>query len=188
MPPAAQGLAHLPGSPHVLLVNHGSFPDAIALTALLPAYPGYAYTTRQQFRMQRLLCPFLRSLGTLVMLPCEARHGKSNVDRMVAALRRGESLVIFPEGAFRTDPGLMRFHSGAFVAAANADVPIVVAGLHGTRTALPLGTWLPRRSAISLEIGPALMPHGSDPDAIAQSSDAARKAMASLTGEPDAAA
>jgi 1-acyl-sn-glycerol-3-phosphate acyltransferase len=185
IPVAAQGLARLPMCPHVLLVNHGSFLDAIVLTALLPAPPGYAYTTRQEFRIQRLLCPLLRSLGTLAMLPPEARHGKSNVDRMVAVLRRGESLVIFPEGAFSAEPGLKPFHSGAFVAAAKADVPIVVAGLHGTRTALPLGTWLPRRIAVTLQIGPVLMPHGSEPDAIAQSSDAAHKAMASLAGETD---
>lgn len=178
-------LDSLPARPHVLLVNHTSFLDAIVLAALLPSRPGYAFTARQEFPIQRLLCPLLRGLGTLVMARSDIRHGTTNVDLMTAALRRGESLVVFPEGAFSREPGLKPFHSGAFVAGANANVPIVVAGLRGTRTALRPGTWLPRRVAITLEVGPVFIPYRNDRAALAQLSATARKAMVSLSGEFD---
>jgi 1-acyl-sn-glycerol-3-phosphate acyltransferase len=188
MPLSVKGLDNLPSRPHILVVNHTSFLDGIALTALLPASPGYAFAVRQQYSSQRLLCPLLRSLGTVVLHRFGAPHHTSDIDRLTAALRRGSNLVIFPEGTVGSEPGLKPFHSGAFVAAAKANAPIVVAGLRGVRTALRLGSWLPRRADITLEIGPVLTPHGTDPAALAQLSAAARSAMLPLTGEPDAAA
>jgi 1-acyl-sn-glycerol-3-phosphate acyltransferase len=92
-------------------------------------------------------------------------------------------VLVFPEGTFNREPGILPFHSGAFVAAATAGVPVVVAGLRGTREALRAGTWRPRRSHINLEVGPVLVPSGSDWSATVRLRDRAREAMASLAGE-----
>lgn len=189
MPISARGLDRLPRQPHILLVNHTSFLDPIVLTALLPARPGYAFTARQQYTSQALLWPLLRALGTVILGRHTALQRKtSNVDLLKATVSRGENLVVFPEGGFTPEAGLKSFHSGAFVAAAAAHVPIVVAGLRGARTALRLGTWLPHRTAINLEIGAVLMPDGKDASALQKLSDAAHHAMLPLTGERDATA
>lgn len=185
VPLSVKGLDRLPHRSHVLVVNHTSFLDGLVLTALLPARPGYAFTVRQEFEIQRLLCPLLKGLGAVVLGHSRAGHGASNADLMTAALRRGKNLVIFPEGGFSPEPGLKPFHSGAFVAAANANAPVAVAGLRGTRSALRPRTWLPRRVGITLEIGPVLTPSGNDQDAIAQLSATARRVMAPLSGEFD---
>ncbi len=186
MPLAGKGLERLPEGPHVLLVNHASFLDPLALTALLPAAPGYAFTTRQQFRAQRLLCPLLNSVGTVV-LGRNSQH-RGNVKILEAALRRGESLVIFPEGGFDSAPGLKPFHSGAFVAAANCGVPIVVAGLKGARSALPPGSWLPRRAPVALEVGAVLDTQELAAKPVTELVTVARRTMARLSGEADPAA
>jgi 1-acyl-sn-glycerol-3-phosphate acyltransferase len=149
----AEGLGHLPESPHLLLLNHASFLDGIALVALLPAHPGHAFVVRQQFRSQSLLCPLLHAVGVLVLTPVGMYQRGRDVALMTAALRRGQSLVVFPEGGFRSQRGLGRFHSGALAAAAGVGVPVVAAGLSGTRDALPLGSWMPRRTGIALRIG-----------------------------------
>jgi 1-acyl-sn-glycerol-3-phosphate acyltransferase len=179
------GLDKLPEEPHILVVNHTSFLDAIALTALLPAAPGYAFTARQQFRRQRLLCPLLRALGLIVLRNSDARHLSSNIDRIVKALRRGEKVVMFPEGGFTPIAGLGHFHAGAFVAAAKAEVPIVVGALRGTRTALRPRSWMPLRSPIAVEIGAVLHASGTDRASIAALRDNARRLMLPMTGEPD---
>jgi 1-acyl-sn-glycerol-3-phosphate acyltransferase len=185
MPISVNGLERLPAGPHILLLNHTSFLDAIALTALLPSRPGYAFIARQQFRSQALLWPLLRAVGTVVLKDADARHHASNVNRMIDALTHGERIVVFPEGGFSAEAALKPFHSGAFVAAANAEVPVVVAGLRGARTALRLGSWLPRRSPIHLEIGATLIPAGKDESHLRQLNESAHQAMIPLTGEPD---
>lgn len=183
MPLSVTGLERLPARPHVLLVNHASFLDAIVLTALLPASPGYAFIARQQYALQSLLWPFLRSVHTLVLKQHVDSHHAVNLDILTAALKRRENLIIFPEGGFVPEPGLKPFHSGAFAAAAQAHVPIVVAGLRGTRNALRVGTWMPKRLPLAVEIGPTLTPGGTDPDAIHALMRAAHAAMIPLTGE-----
>ncbi len=180
---AVTGLDRLPTRPHLLLLNHTSFLDALVLTALLPASPGYAFITRQEFSLQSLLYPLLKSVHTIVLKPSGETHHGENVDIMKSALEGGENLVVFPEGEFGPEPGLKAFHSGAFVAATQASVPIVIAGLRGARRALRLGTWLPRRTSITLEIGPTLTPRENDLEAVHALMAAVRKAMSPLTGE-----
>lgn len=178
MPVTAHGLATLPSGPHVLLVNHASFLDALALIALLPCLPGYAFAVRQEFPSQRFLCPLLAAVGTLVLPP---QGTGSGMRAMASFLRRGDRLVIFPEAGFLPAPGVRPFHSGALLAAGRCGVPVVAAGLRGTRAALPEHHWLPRRIPLSLHIGRSVVPLASDlPAQLA----ALRNEIAVLCGEP----
>ena len=186
MPLSARGLERLPpaSTRHLLLVNHSSFLDGLALMAMLPARPGYAFVVRQQFRIQGLLCPLLRSLGTVVLAPAGVGSHAGNAARIAHALRHRGNLIVFPEAGFVPEPGLRRFHSGAFAAAGAANRPLVVAGLRGPREALRPRGWLPRRAALALEIGSTLQPRQDD---LGPAMREARQAMLALTGEPDMA-
>lgn len=183
LPISVSGTSRLPEEAHVIVVNHASFLDGIALIALLPEAPGYAFVVRQQFRSQALLYPLLKSLGTLVLHRVGVEPTIPDVDRMVALLRSGERLVVFPEGGFRPEPGLQAFHSGAFVAATSAGVPVVPAALHGTREALPAGTWLPRCIPIRLEIGSVLYPVDGDWESVVRMTSLAQTAVSTMLNE-----
>lgn len=188
VPLTVHGLNRLPDRPHILLVNHTSFLDGLVLSAVLPPQPGYAFTVRQQYRRQVLLWPLLRALGTILFRHDESPHHASNLAQLSAALKRGENLILFPEGGITSQAGLKPFHSGAFIVAASEQTPLVIAGLHGTREALRLGTWRPRRVAITLEIGSVLMPGADTALSPQQLIDAAREAMQPLTREGSSAA
>ncbi|MGH8808052.1 MAG: 1-acyl-sn-glycerol-3-phosphate acyltransferase, partial [Noviherbaspirillum sp.] len=185
LPLSAKGLDRLPKQPHVLLVNHASYLDGILLTAILPPAPGYAFVAKRELANQPLPHAVLKGLGTIFVERSDARQSADDLERMVAALQRGENLLIFPEGTFSRATGLKSFHSGAFVAATRANVPVVAAALRGTREALRAGTWLPHRTLVALEIGQTIMPTGRDWRDIAGMSMLARKEMASLSGEFD---
>ena len=176
VPMSVKGLDRLPRQPHVLLVNHASYLDAILLTAMLPPIPGYAFTAKREFASQHLMRALLTGLGTIFIERLDVKRSAEDVNLMMAALLMGENLVVFPEGTFGREAGLKPFHAGAFLAAAKVDAPVVVAGLRGVRTVLRAGTWWPRRGPITLEIGPVLAPSGHDWAAAAQMSAAARKA------------
>lgn len=182
-PLSATHLDGLPPGPHVLLVNHASYLDAIALTALLPAVPGHAFTAKREFEGQPAMRRLLAGLGAVFVERVDARRGADDVEHMAAALARGEPIVVFPEGTFDRDAGLNPFHAGAFLAAAKAHVPVVVSGLRGTRSALPAGTWWPHRTPIEFEVGQVCAPPAPDWASTVRLRDECRAAMAVLCGE-----
>ena len=183
VPISVKGIDRLPRQPHMLLVNHASYLDAIALTALLPAVPGYAFTAKREFARQPAMRRLLTGLSVLFVERGDASRSAEDVERMAAALQRGENIIAFPEGGFSREAGLKPFHSGAFIAAAKAAAPIAVAGLRGTRAALRAGTWWPHRSLIEFEVGQTAVASGTDWSATVRLSAEARKAMSTLCGE-----
>jgi len=108
--------------------------------------------------------------------------------RVVArAARRGKTLVFFPEGTFTRTPGLLPFHMGAFVAAAEAGVPLVPVTIRGTRSILRSDQWFPRRGTVAVTIGTPVPPEGADWAAAIRLRDTARAEILRHCGEPDLA-
>ena len=107
-------------------------------------------------------------------------------EQIEKALRRGESVFVFPEGTFSAQSGVRPFHLGAFKAAITAHREIVPIALDGTRRALRDATWLPRRGKITITICPPIAPPESADDwqQIVRVRDAAREMIAQFAREP----
>jgi 1-acyl-sn-glycerol-3-phosphate acyltransferase len=112
MPVRAQGLERLPGGPHLLLANHTSYFDMIALYAALPPGRGYAFVAKRELVRQPFIHACLRGLGTLFVERYEAAKSAEDVAELAARLGQGGSLVVFPEGTFSREAGLKPFRHG----------------------------------------------------------------------------
>ena len=175
----------LPAKPHVLVVNHGCYLDAIMLVAALPPSMCYAFVAKREFLEKWWTRWFFDGIGALMVERFDVRKGVEDVDQIVAALNSGRSAVVFPEGTFTPQTGVRPFRMGAFVAAARAGAPVVAAGLRGVRPMLRDKTWLPRRGHPHFSIGAIIAPAGSEwSDAVALR-DGARSEIVRLSGEPD---
>jgi 1-acyl-sn-glycerol-3-phosphate acyltransferase len=84
-------------------------------------------------------------------------------------------------------PGLLPFHMGAFIAAAEAGVPVVPVTIRGTRSLLRADSWFPRRGAVRVSVAAPILPVGSDWAAAVKLRDAARAALLARLREPDLA-
>jgi 1-acyl-sn-glycerol-3-phosphate acyltransferase len=93
--------------------------------------------------------------------------------------------VFFPEGTFSRRTGLSAFYLGAFKVAAEANLPVVPGTLCGTRSMLRSNQWYPRWAPISVDIGDAIAPVGTDLASVARLRDAAREVILARCGEPD---
>lgn len=185
LPLHARGLERLPARPHLLVVPHASYLDALVLTALLPVPPGYTFVAKQELATAPGLGWLLRRLGTLFVARDDLGQVAADVATQTAVLARGERLVVFAEGTFCRESGLRPFRMGAFVAAARAGVPVTVAALAGTREVLRDETWRPRRGTMRLTVGATLYCGGNDWAAAARLRDAARDALLRELDEPD---
>jgi len=85
---------------------------------------------------------------------------RAALKRAEGLLKRGEALVIFPEGRCAQDGKLQRIQPGAALLAVRANVPIVPVGLEHTNELLPYGTNRPRFSKhpVRVTFGPAIRP------------------------------
>jgi 1-acyl-sn-glycerol-3-phosphate acyltransferase len=186
MPVSVHGREHMPpATPCVLVVNHASYVDALVLIAVLPTWVNFvAKRELTEHFVPRLL---FQRLGTEFVERFEAQRGVEDTGRVLQAVRAGRAMLFFPEGTFKRAPGLLPFRMGAFVVAAQAGVPLVPMAITGTRSILRAEQWFPRRGAVSVTIGPPIMPSGSDWSAAVALRDAARAHLLRYTGEPDLA-
>jgi acyl carrier protein len=172
-----EGEENLPAGPHVLVCNHASYLDGIVLTALLP--PHYSFVAKRELSEHWLTARPLRSMDTRFVERADTARSIEDTQALSACLAAGESLAFFPEGTFGRAEALLPLRMGAFVLAAQADVPLVPAVLTGTRRLLPAGAALPRRGTATLRIERPLVAGGFGwSDAVALR-DEARKVLES---------
>lgn len=80
--------------------------------------------------------------------------------RIEDLLKRGEPVLIFPEGRCSRDGKLQRIQPGAALMSLRAGAPIVPIGLRHSAEVLPYGSLMPRfsRDPVTVEFGPPIYP------------------------------
>ena len=182
MPVHARGLQHLDGGGAAMLVaNHASYLDGVVLMAALPE--PVTFVGKRELARVPLLSWVLRRLGVCFIERFEVARSVQDAGRLADLLRDGHRLMVFPEGTLRRPAGLLPFHQGAFLAAAQTGAPVLPLALRGTRQLLPDGAWLPRPAALELHVDAPLWPTGRDWQAALALRDAARSRIAKSCGE-----
>src|SRR5690606_25129897 len=103
-PLAVTGLEHIPPDRTcIVTANHASYLDALVLTATLP--PRFGFVAKRELADRFAVRVLLERLGTAFVERFDARRGVEDFDRMAEAVRRGDSLLVFPEGTFTRAPG-----------------------------------------------------------------------------------
>lgn len=108
-------------SPAVLVANHLSYLDPMALAASFPALP----IAKGEVERWPLVGQALSRLGILFVRRGDAASGARVLKRAHRALRSGVSILNFPEGTTSEGKGMLPFKLGAFGLARLAGVPIV---------------------------------------------------------------
>jgi 1-acyl-sn-glycerol-3-phosphate acyltransferase len=157
--PTVEGAANIPrGEPCVVVANHASYLDSMVLAAVLP--PTIGFVAKRELVAGPVTGPFLKRLGTAFVERFDPAAGVADTGRMTDALKAGDTLVFYPEGTFDRMPGLRAFHMGAFVAAAEAGLPVVPAAIRGARSILRADGSFPRRGRVTITFGQPIPPEG----------------------------
>jgi len=179
-----EGREHIrENAPRMFVSNHTSYADVLVLMSALGT--DFHFVAKGEVRSMPLIGTFLRKLGHFAFNREDSRARLEQADQIEQALRRNESVFVFPEGTFAAQPGVRPFHLGAFKAAIAAQRPVVPVALEGTRRLLRDGTWLPRRGSVTITICPPIFPQSdaSDWHEIVRVRDAAREIISHFANE-----
>jgi acyl-[acyl-carrier-protein]-phospholipid O-acyltransferase/long-chain-fatty-acid--[acyl-carrier-protein] ligase len=163
--PQVSGLEYLEKvrqGPALVIPNHSAFLDVAMLVAYIPRPLSFAIDV--QWAKAWWVRPFVRVFKCIPVNPTQP----AALRRLVAALKQGEMVVIFPEGRITHTGGLMKIYEGTGLIAAKSETAILPVVINGVQHTL-LGRMRsllrrpPRRPKVSMRIMPPIYP-ASGPD------------------------
>ena len=113
------------GANPVIVINHVSFIDAMIAMSVMPNPPVFAIDRGIASRIW--MRPFLKTLRALPLDPTSPLATRS----LINCVRRGDPLVIFPEGRISVTGSLMKVYDGAALVADKTRAKIVPVRLEG---------------------------------------------------------
>lgn len=136
----------------LFVANHSSPADIPVLYAALPAHA--AFVANGLFAKVPVFSFWMRKSGAVFLDKGSRAAEMATFRTMVRRLRKGRSLILFPEGHMHKGEGLEEFKRGGIHAAILAGVPIVPICLKGTADVIPIGSMhITPRKRVSVEFG-----------------------------------
>ena len=151
LPPVARG-------PYVVMANHTSRLDIVALLAALPSIHRVAFLAKHTLFEVPLLGGTMRRLGCVAVDREDRLTAAAMLSTAIARLRAGHTLVVFPEETWSTDGRLLPLQRGGFLLARRARVPIVPVGIRGALEAMPGSRLVVTPGEVCVRVGRAIDP------------------------------
>jgi fatty-acyl-CoA synthase len=149
-----KGLNHLTEETcAVIVANHSSFLDSVVLMAAIPR--DYRFVVNHLAAGRPLIGLIVRRVGHVVVDRGSRRSRVACARTMMALLRGGTSLLLFPEGT-RASEAVLPFQTGAFRAAIKTGRHVIPIAISGTNRILPRRIRPLGRSPIEIRVLPAL--------------------------------
>lgn len=123
--------------PFVAVANHESLADII-LIGWLPW--DMKWLSKSSIFRVPFLGQMMRMAGDVGVERSDAGSRGTSYSKLRRWLRRGASIMIFPEGTRSRTPEMLPFRKGAFRLAIETGLPILPMAVHGTRTAIRKGS------------------------------------------------
>jgi fatty-acyl-CoA synthase len=168
--------------PWIFAPNHSSYVDVLVALTTLPA--GVRFVAKGEVLGMPVIGTVLRRAGHFSFDRADAEARLMQAAELEAALRGGESVVIYPEGTFTAATGIRPLQMGAFKAAVATRRPICPVSVRGAREILRDETSLPRPGRVTVTFGPLITPEGNDWQEMVRLRNLLREILARNTGEP----
>jgi 1-acyl-sn-glycerol-3-phosphate acyltransferase len=182
-----EGAEHIQrGRAAVYAVNHASNVEPPILFEMLKdIFPRLRILYKAELRRLPIL---VRAFDLAGFVPLERGNRDQSlpaIERAAAALREGNSFLIFPEGTRSRSGELLPFKKGGFIMALKGQAPVVPVAIMGTRDAMQKGSPLIRPVRVRVRLAPPIETAGfsvDDRDRLV--SEVRGEVLRLLAGEP----
>lgn len=150
------GIGLVPPGGAIVVSNHQSLLD---IPVLLSALPGdVRFLAKRELGRVPVFGASMIRAGNILIDREDAREAMGLLREAGERIRKGQLLVVFPEGTRSEDGTIGEFKAGAFHLARKAGAVIVPVYIDGGRSALPKGSTRIRSARMTLRVLEPLLP------------------------------
>jgi 1-acyl-sn-glycerol-3-phosphate acyltransferase len=147
------------GRPQILVSNHVSFYDVLALAVSVPKR--FRFVGKRELTRVPLWGRAWQAAGHIAIDRSDRQRAVASLDRAGRVVREDRSCIImFPEGTRSVSGRLQPFKKGAFMLALHTGIEIVPVAVRGSGRVLPKSSWRVRSAPIIVRFGAPLATAG----------------------------
>ncbi len=143
-----------PGKRYILVANHYSYLDIPCIFAAIPQ------PIRFMAKVSLFKIPiFGWSIARAGFIPIDRQNRRTAVksfDLAAERIRKGNTIVIFPEEGRTREKKMRPFQRGAFLLALKSEQPIVPVAIDGTYEVFPATRWRVTPGVVTIKVGTPL--------------------------------
>lgn len=124
------GLENIPDRNVVFISNHQGDFDIAIFMALIPKEKGFV--AKMELKKVPILSTWMKYIGCVFMDRKDLRQSLNSINEAIDFVKKGHSMVIFPEGTRSKSDKMGSFKPGSFKLATKAKVPIVPVTIDGS--------------------------------------------------------
>lgn len=132
-----EGIENIPEEPCVFISNHQAIFDGFMLTAFINKSTGFI--AKKEIKKIPLVSSWLSDMHSIFIDRKNIKESLRAINEGVENIKKGYSMVIFPEGTRSLKSEMGEFKKGSFKLATKAGAPIVPITLDGTYNVLEVG-------------------------------------------------
>lgn len=119
-----------PDNVYVYMSNHGSLFDILAATVAIPGTARFI-AKKELFRIP-IFAQGMKIVGMIKIDRSNSSKARRTIDEAVELMKKGVSVIIFPEGTRSREGNIKPFKKGGFVLAINSRFPIIPIAISGS--------------------------------------------------------
>ncbi|MGE5352074.1 MAG: AMP-binding protein [Acidobacteriota bacterium] len=161
-----EGLDNIPPTPVIIAPNHQSFIDGLLIANFLKNKTlNRTYFFAKEKNIKSSVARFFARNSNILVLNIN-RDLKLTLQKIAAILKKGNNMVIFPEGARSRDGRVMNFKKSFAIISKELNIPVVPVVIEGAYEKFSIGSKFPKPGKIKLKFLKPIYPAGMDYDTI----------------------
>ena len=152
------GMENLPeDGPFILAPNHQCYFDGVFVISFLSRKMlSETYFFAKRDHVKNRFAQFMARRNNVIVI--DDKNLKESIQTLGEVLKRGQRVIIFPEGTRTTTGALGPFKKMFAILSRELDVPVIPVAISGAYKAMPKGRHLPKRVPVEVKFLPPVYP------------------------------
>ena len=145
---------------YIFVSNHQSYLDIPSIVRLVPI--NLYFVAKKELKWMPFLGQYLWMTGMIFIDRTNKKRAIQSLDKAGKLIKKGKSILVFPEGSRSMDAKLQKFKKGFFTLAIQHQIEIVPLAVGGTHKILPSKGWNFTPNDVKVSIGISVEPPKSE--------------------------